>query len=464
VAAVNCMKKVVLVSFFLLPAFLAFGQMKDSDDKESAKKDSLVKDTFKLPFKISEKQRLSDEDLKEKKEGTYFTGEPDLSFDPEHGFGAGGELQLFYNGKRSDPFFAYTPYRSQIDLSAFYTSKEEREFELEWDVPYIFNSKWRLRGHVSYEVDPDYLFFGITEKTLKPLSYYPGNDSAKGIVNNASFEDYSNNQLGSIANYNTYQQEEKSIGVTMERSWFEGKFRTLIGYEYGAYVTSTPLNANALVAQQAATGLITGLGSTRVTMVQLGLIYDTRDLEDDPSKGSFAEITNEFSNAVFGSGFNFNRTFFHYNHYQRLLPSTFKKMVFAFRLGMGYTSSGAPFYEYLDQWISEGDINGLGGPQTLRGYTTSRFVAPVMALANIELRYRFCQADIGEQHLSFYAVPFFDAGGVWDALYRIGYLNNLRFSEGPGAQITWNEDTVLRFDCGFSPEGSQFYFSIGQIF
>jgi hypothetical protein len=43
-------------------------------------------------------------------------------------------------------------------------------------------------------------------------------------------------------------------------------------------------------------------------------------------------------------------------------------------------------------------------------------------------------------------------------------MQNFRFSEGPGAQISWNEDTILRFDYGFSPEGSQFYFSIGQIF
>jgi outer membrane protein assembly factor BamA len=458
------MKKVVLIFVFLVTGFLAFGQLKDSDDKGHGKKDSLVKDTLKLPFKIAEEERLSDEDLKDKKEGTYFTGEPDLSFDPEHGFGAGGELQLFYNGKRTDPFFAYTPYRSQIDLDAFYTTKSEREFELVWDIPYIFNSKWRLRGHVTYEVDPDYLFFGTTEKTLKPLSYYPGNDSTKGIVNNASFNDYSNNQVGSIANYNTFQQEEKSIDVTMERSWFQGKFRTLIGYEFASYLSSTPLNANSLLEQQAAAGLVTGFGASQTGLVQLGLIYDTRDLEDDPSKGSFAEITNEFSNAVFGSGFNYDRIFVHYNHYQRLLPSTFKKMVFAFRLGMGYTTSGAPFYEYLDQWTSEGDIDGLGGPQTLRGYTEDRFAAPVMALANVEMRCRFLQADFIEQHLSFYAVPFFDAGGVWDALYRIGYLNNLRFSEGPALQITWNEDTVLRFNYGFSPEGSQFYFSIGQIF
>jgi hypothetical protein len=37
------------------------------------------------------------------------------------------------------------------------------------------------------------------------------------------------------------------------------------------------------------------------------------------------------------------------------------------------------------------------------------------------------------QHLAFYIIPFFDAGGVWNTLNRISYLQNLRYTEGPGA-------------------------------
>jgi outer membrane protein assembly factor BamA len=416
----------------------------------------------KLPFAIAAEKRLSEDDLKDKKEGIYLTGEPDLSSDPETGFGAGAEAQLFFDGKRTDPFFEYTPYRAQLDLSAFLTTKSEKEFEFVWDVPYIFNSKWRLRGRIAYEINPDYLFFGATEKTLQPLSYY---DPVKGLVTKASLDDYMNSLTGSSTAYNTFEQKELLTDVTMEHNWLKGKLRSLIGFEYTTDNITTPLNGQSLLYQEALQGIITGCGPDHGTMVQLGLVYDTRDLEADPSSGSFAEATYEISTTVLGSDYNFGRYFIHYNHYERLLKKKFKKLVFAFRAGMGYTSGNAPFYEYLDQWSSEGDINGLGGAQTLRGYAQSRFVAPAMALANVELRYRFWQVSFLDQNLGFYAIPFFDAGGVWDNLNRVtGNLQNIRYSYGPGAQIAWNEDTILRFDLGFCKEGNQFYFGIGQIF
>lgn len=445
-------QKVGAVVYFLFSCLYSFGQIKNTND------------SLKLPFAIAKEKRLSDDDLKDKKEGLDFTVEPDLSDDPEHGFGFGAEAQFNFDGKKKDPFFAYTPYRAEINLSAFYTTGGEKEFELEWDFPYIFNSEWRVGGNCDFEIDPDYLFFGVTEKSLSPLSYYPGNDSSKAPVNNASFNDYTNNQTGSIANYNAYQQQEQSAGISLEHSWFKGKVRTLVGYELAGYITTTPLNNNSLLHEQAEEGLISGYGTSRTGELQAGLIYDTRDLEPDPSSGTYAELTNQYAASVFGSQFNYNRIFFHYNYYHLLFPGTFKKFVFAGRIGVGYTSGNAPFYEYLDQWTSAGDIDGLGGAQTLRGYTEDRFAAPAMLLANIELRYRFWQVDLLEQHLGFYLIPFFDAGGIGNTLNRVGNFQNLRFSEGPGAQIAWNEDTILRFAYGMSSEGNQFYFSIGQIF
>src|ERR1700739_1568328 len=74
-------------------------------------------DSVKLPFAIAKEKRLPDDELAEKKEGVYVTGVPDLSSDPINGFGAGVEGSLFFNGKKKDPFFAYTPYRAEIDLA-----------------------------------------------------------------------------------------------------------------------------------------------------------------------------------------------------------------------------------------------------------------------------------------------------------------------------------------------------------
>src|SRR5579863_8896830 len=102
-------------------------------------------DTTKLPFAIADEKKLSDEDLKDKKEGVYLTGEPDFSSDPVNGFGYGAEGSIFFNGKRTDPFFNYTAYRTRLDFVLFNTSKSQREFGFNLDVPYIFDTKWRLR-------------------------------------------------------------------------------------------------------------------------------------------------------------------------------------------------------------------------------------------------------------------------------------------------------------------------------
>src|ERR1041384_7260993 len=122
------MKKSTLISIvlFLLCAASAFAQ----DQK---------KDTLKLPFAIADEKRLSDEDLKDKKEGLYVTGEPDISSDPVNGFGYGAEGSLFFNGHRTDPFFAYTAYRAKLDFVIFNTTREQREFAFALDMPFIFD-------------------------------------------------------------------------------------------------------------------------------------------------------------------------------------------------------------------------------------------------------------------------------------------------------------------------------------
>src|ERR1700746_3149377 len=71
----------------------------------------VVADTIKqLPFAIANEKKLSEEDLANKKEGFSITAIPQLSSDPVNGFGYGAEGFLYYNGKKSDPFFDYTPY------------------------------------------------------------------------------------------------------------------------------------------------------------------------------------------------------------------------------------------------------------------------------------------------------------------------------------------------------------------
>jgi hypothetical protein len=445
-------------------------------------------DSKVLPFAIANEKMLSEEDLKNKKEGAYVTAVPEISSDPINGFGYGAEGSLYFNGKRSDPFFNYTAYRAKLDLVVFNTTRNQREIGLRLDIPYIFNSKWRLRVESAYEINPNLLYFGATEKSLDPLSYYPAGDSSSQPVNNSKYADYSKN-LDYVKNgytnhyYNGYTKQEFVFNVSGERSYMDSKLRLLAGYEI-AYVNITgfdnknykaaldPATGNTVSSPNAPTkitqdfnaGKITGLGKSIVSILQVGIIYDTRDLEPDPGKGIFAELTNEFSSKVLGSKFNFNKTFGQIKYYKMVLPSVFKKMVFAARAGMGYTAGNAPFFEFQDQWSSEGSIEGLGGAHTLRGYKQSRFLGRVMNFANFELRYRFVDFEILRQHIALSAVPLFDIGGIWDNFSHISKFKNYRYSEGMGLRVAWNVNTILRFDYAVSKEDGQFFFNFGHTF
>jgi len=430
----------------------------------AAKIHAQQKDSTRLPFAIANEKRLPDDELAEKKEGFYFTAVPDLSSDPVNGLGAGAEGSLFFDGKKTDPFFAYTPYRAELNIAVFATTKSQQEIKLGLDIPYILNTKWRLRAEAAYEVNPNLLYFGTTEQSLKPLSYYPGNNPANPLVNNASYQAYEKNLTGNKFYYNTYTKKEAVLNVSMERSFYEGRLRALIGYEIASVGISSPLNDSSQVHKDADAHKIEGYGSNIVSFVQTGLIYDTRDLETDPTKGSFAELTNELSLVALGSQYNLNKTFFHYNLYVPVLPKIFKRLTFAGRVAMGYTAGNAPFYEYQDEWSSEGSIEGLGGGNTLRGYKQSRFLGRVMQFTNLEFRGRFAQCKFLKQTFAFSAVPFFDMGGVWDSFSRLNHTENFRYSEGLGLRIAWNVNTILRFDYAVSKEDRQFFFSLGHAF
>lgn len=427
--------------------------------------DSLRKDSVRLPFAIASEKRLPDDELAEKKEGFYVTGVPDISSDPINGFGYGAEGSLFFNGKKSDPFFAYTPYRAEFSLALFNTTKSQREIKLGLDVPYIFNTKWRLRTEAAYETDPNLLYFGNTEKSLQSLSYFPGGDTTKTPVTEANYEDYNNSLAGKQTFFNTYTRTEAVLNVSAERSFYEGRLRTLIGYEIAGITISTPLNdsGSRLQLDQKA-GKIRGVGKNIISLLQLGIIYDTRDLETDPSNGIFAEITQEVSRNALGSQYNFAKTFVHFNGYHSLFKKVFKRLVFCESIGAVVTQGNAPFFEYPDMWASEGDIDGMGGSKVLRGYKQGRFVAPVMDYADFELRYRFAQFNLWKQHFALGAVPFFDLAGVWDNINRMNHFENYRYSEGLGFRIAWNVNTILRFDYAVSKEDAQFFFQLGHTF
>ncbi|WP_157972188.1 Omp85 family outer membrane protein [Pleomorphovibrio marinus] len=469
-------------------------------------------DTLELPFPLSKEKRLSFEDIINKKENWYSTGLPEMTIDPIRGLSVGGNAFLFNNNDRDDPFFYYTPYRIRYGVGFRIAQNGRVAGELNIDIPYVFNTKWRLRGDIIYADDPNFQYFGIGEQTLDPLHYQ---DKLTGNqVNRARFNDYAHNlaitrpgRLSTIGedptrtytdlHYNEVDYNQFLVGLVAERSFFEGRMRLMVGLEYlnigithydfqnvpGAIDPITGEEKTAIQGQTRITEdfrqqsidaegsfwarhNIGGYDGGRIMLLQTGLMWDTRDLEPDPSSGFFAELAQEVSYGWMGSEFDFTKHLVQGVFYEKLFPRHLSKTVLTGRLAVGYVrGNNIPFTEVLDLWGSSegGGIPVLGGARALRGYRESRFAGMVTTLANLEIRSRFHQMRIWNQHLAFYAVPFFDAGRVYDSFANIE-MRNFRYNPGLGARIAWNQATILRLDYARSQEDSQFFFVFGHTF
>jgi hypothetical protein len=505
-----------------------------------------------LPFPIDEKKRLSEADVAKKKEGWFVTGIGGPFSDPNNGFGVGGRIFLFNNGKKDDPFFEYTPYRQRFFLNLSQTTRNAIFHQLDWDAPFIANTTWRARASAILDSNPNLLFFGVGESSQKGLSYYPQSDPSQPIVNYGRFDDQQKaqgyrraprgdepqyldnsslnnyllqqnpgglnlrNQPVTDRKYNRYELTIPQVNFSLEKSFFGGLMRAVLGTRLSnnivktydgtiqkasdnfwdntnaVYKTGSEIpflgdqigpNINNVPTIQGKTkltedferGKITGINGGYVNLLRVGLVYDSRDFEPDPSRGIFAEITHERSHRAVGSNFEFNRTYASVRYFYQIFPSVFKKLVFASRVAFVHNAGNLPFFEYRNMWSTEGNLSGLGGRTTLRGFMQDRFVGPNMGFANFELRWRFYEVP----GFTFNLAPMFDMGRVWDSLDRVkaNAWDGYKYSTGLGLRIIWNQSTVIYLEwarsreTGISEWGvprlftqSNFYLNFGHIF
>ncbi len=434
-------------------------------------------------------KRMSENDLNKKREGTFITGIPDFSSDPLTGVGFGVRSNVYWNGKRTNPFFAYTPYLAKLKANAAYYSSNARELILSFDVPYFKGTRWRFKLDFKAQQNPTNLYFGSAETTLgelrlpstpnggKTYATYSEFDKARKTLRTGGVGEAS---LVSDALSNRFRETEYMLNLKADYALGKGKWRIMAGYEiqHLKYKTfegieteaidpinneeTTAPNGTSLLRRDFEQGLVAGLNGGWISIIQTALIFDTRDFEPDPSRGYYVEFANEFSNSVIGSQFNFNKFFAQARFYKKIPLGS--RTVFCGRLGAGNIfGKNAPFFEFQDQWSPDGSINALGGKQSLRGYKANRFLARSLCFANFELRARIAETKLGKQRFAFSLAPFVDLGTVRDDWKDLDF-SAIKTSYGGGLRIAWNQSTILSCDYGISKEDRIFYFGIGQIF
>jgi outer membrane protein assembly factor BamA len=433
------------------------------------------------PAILDGKRHLDAEDLAHKVEGTYLTGLPIIDSDPDTGFGVGAFGYMYWDGPRSDPFFAYTPYRHRLAAQVFVTTNGYQYHSLDYDAPYLGGSPLRLRATLYYEKNIAANYFGRGEATLGHLGF-------SGVPHTfGAFDAYTaalrQVRADGIAYtlYDKFWVEDPGATATLERDLFGGIMRIQGGFwvshyavrDYSGAATNgdDPVSgATDVAATMGVTrlrgdcdaGRILGCGGGFDNVLKLGIALDTRDYEPDPNSGVFVDFATEVSSRALGSSFDYVRATLSPRVFVSPFPR-FADLVLAGRGLLSAQTAGTPFFTMDRLALTDGDRIGLGGLRTLRGFKQDRFVGAIAALANVELRWTFVHFDALAQHFALMAVPFVDAGRVFDRVSDFA-LTRYRWDAGGGLRVAWNKATLLLIDYGMSAEDSALFMDFGHEF
>jgi len=428
------------------------------------------------------KRRMTATDLADKRSDGYFTGLPLINGDPDTGVGFGARVIYFDNGPSDDVMFEATPYRHRAYAQLFFTTNGYQYHTLDYDAPYLGGSPFRLRASFVYEKNIAANYYGLGSRSLGRLSFPGSPDRFESQTALADAEARRQPDGTAFTRFDQYILERPKLNATLERDFFGGVVRGLVGISAGyASVrqwTGETVNANAggasdVDAREAPTrldrdcaaGLVVGCAGGLDNTLKLGVAFDTRDFEPDPNSGVFVELTGELSGKYTLSAYDWARLTFSPRVYYSPFPKL-ADLVVAGRFVGSVQSEGTPFFE-LNQ-LSFADYNraGLGGLRTIRGFKQDRFVGPVVALASLEVRWTFYEFDLRlgkRQHFALMLAPFLDVGRVFDSMSDLE-LKRFRNGQGAGFRIAWNQATIIVVDYGVSREGSTLYVNFNHPF
>lgn len=444
-----------------------------------------------LPSWLGDFKKLDEKELAEKKEGWYATGLPLFGNDPVAGRGLGVIANVFYNGDKSTPSFAYSPYEHQINLGIYRTNRDTQMYYLTWDAPYFEDTPFRLRSYLGYDSNLHNQYFGATSNSLNPLTYQERNSVDGRIVRNALYSEFeeansyiANRGVGREA-VSTQRRHEYKFETTYAqffldktiyqviRIWGGTEFSNNIVKRYdGQWTTakepitgiSLPVQENTtLVTEDARANRIKGVEGGYLNYLRGGIAYDTRDYEPDPDRGWLIEYNVNRAEKAIGSSQSYTRHLVQAKNFWQPFPKLFEELVIAQRAALTKVDGDIPFYDYRYLYSIDGPFGALGGQNTLRGYRQERFFGPVIGFYNFEMRWRLGNVHLWDQFFQLSIVPFYDVGRVWDKLNQVSTMG-YKHSRGIGLRIVWDQATVILMDWAVSKEDKLFYLDIGHTF
>ena len=393
------------------------------------------------------------------KKGWNFGPLPVVGFDADLGFQYGVTCDIFNYGDGS----RYPRYNYKFNVEASRYTKGSGVFRFYSDMPYVVKDT-KLFFDVTYFYAKKYEFFGFNGYKASPYDpYWAAEKSGYHFINR--------NQFRFVGSMQRPFFDVPNLYWTAGLAYYNTKVSPIDTVKMPDYAGQTTLYERyvekGIIKADEATG-----GNT--TQFRLGLIYDSRDHNSDPTKGIYAEATLVGApDFIDQKGYsNLSYTFL-WRHY---IPLYKDKLTLAYRLGAQNRIVGkTPWYMINNlntMFFQKMYTEGLGGSVTMRGVNRNGVIGEGFAFANLELRWRILGFQFINQNWQVALNPFFDAGMVtqsfrdqemFDAdgechdyiagtLYyygdQPGGTDLLHMSAGCGLKLIMNRNLIVSVDMG----------------
>jgi outer membrane protein assembly factor BamA len=320
---------------------------------------------------------------------------------------------------------------SSVEGQAFATTDGAQFHFLFLDVRRLAGSSFRLDALAGYRRDPSAAYYGIGNHPV-PASGLP--DAL-----------------------DSYSEETPVLRIRLRRPIW-GDLSALAGYRF--LLQHVSYDPASLLATQSPLGVKGG----NYGEVSLGLAWDTRDDEMDPSRGWLVEATVRGTAPASGSRYTSAGAFASASAYREILPA----LVVAGRAAVDGAWGDVPFDRLQDFGSLVApffQLSGIGGALTVRGLRQSEYVGHAKAVANVELRWRFAVLHVLSRDVRLSSVAFADAGRVWEqGPDQVPFLDSVHAGAGGGLRIAWGKLVVLRADAGYAEGGVRVYADFRHVF
>jgi len=379
---------------------------------------------------------------------------PAISFNSDEGFQYGAILNLFNYGNGSRyPVYDYSAYLevsrytkgSSIYRFYFDTDKLINGVRSFFDLTYLQEDMLDFYGFNGYQsvYSTDFTtgnrtFYKMSQSQLRFMADFKGQFLTDNLFWEASYN---------IVNYKTGTVNYDKLNDGMDSSDPEYLDQPSL---YEKYV-----DLGLISSEEADGGLL--------SVVKTGLVYDTRNVPNNPDKGICTEALIEMAPG-FMNKLPYTRYSLVHRQYQSIVRN---KLNAAVRLGIQgkIGDNSVPFFrraQLISPFAPRTNVTGLGGASSLRGILKNRVVGDGFAFGNFELRWKAINFRFINQNFYLGVNGFVDTGIVTDPIewdlsnvsaadmqsFDTEKKESFHTSVGGGLKIAMNENFIISVEMG----------------